>query len=233
MNGPTLTGNPAFSPESIADTDWQIQGLGDFNRDGFADVLWRHSDGSLSLWLMDGQTRKSNFSLSPGRVADKNWQIQGTGDFDADGQPDILWRHTDGSLRLWLMDGSTLRYNTQLSPGTVADLNWQIQGVGDFDADGYADILWRHTSGNLSLWLMSSGSLRENPTLSPGKISDVNWQIQGVGDFDGDGQADILWRHTSGSLSLWLMDGPTLRANPPLSPGIVDPAWKIQLRRAD
>jgi hypothetical protein len=29
----------------------------------------------------------------------------------------------------------------------------------------------------------------------------------GVGDFNGDAKADILWRHTDGSIAIWLMNG--------------------------
>ena len=45
---------------------------------------------------------------------------------------------------------------------------------------------------------------------SPGTVSDLNWQIKAVSDFDGDGQADILWRHAvTGHVYLWLMNGMT------------------------
>src|SRR2546422_4599246 len=36
---------------------------------------------------------------------------------------------------------------------------------------------------------------------------DPSWQIVGTGDFDGDGLADIVFRHTSGAVAIWLMDG--------------------------
>ncbi len=37
----------------------------------------------------------------------------------------------------------------------------------------------------------------------------MNWSIAGVGDFNGDGKSDILWRHTSGVNYVWYMNGVT------------------------
>src|SRR5262249_56998427 len=33
------------------------------------------------------------------------------------------------------------------------------------------------------------------------------WQVQGIGDFDGDGKSDILWRNDSGQVYIWEMNG--------------------------
>ena len=44
------------------------------------------------------------------------------------------------------------------------------------------------------------------------------WQIAGVGDFTGDGKADILWRQTnSGQTSIWQMNGASATATTLLS----------------
>jgi hypothetical protein len=52
------------------------------------------------------------------------------------------------------------------------------------------------------------------------------WAILGVSDFDGDGRADIVWRHTpSGAVFLWLMNGTAVVGTATL--GVVDPAWTI------
>ena len=46
----------------------------------------------------------------------------------------------------------------------------------------------------------------------------IDWQIQGTGDFSGDGRSDILWRNTNpraidaGWLYVWIMNGPTVTA---------------------
>ena len=41
----------------------------------------------------------------------------------------------------------------------------------------------------------------------------MDWGIQGVGDFNGDSRADILWRHSSGAVHLWLMNGTSIAAS--------------------
>ncbi|HEV7285359.1 MAG TPA: VCBS repeat-containing protein, partial [Kaistia sp.] len=70
--------------------DWQIAGISDFGGDGMSDILWRHADGSVATWQMDGAAilGAAVVSANPGN----SWQVAGTGDFDGDGRSDILWR---------------------------------------------------------------------------------------------------------------------------------------------
>ena len=42
----------------------------------------------------------------------------------------------------------------------------------------------------------------------------VDWRIAGVGDFNADGKADIVWRHNSGSVAIWLMNGTQVVTGP-------------------
>jgi hypothetical protein len=53
-----------------------------------------------------------------------------------------------------------------------------------------------------------------------------NWQVVGSGDFDGGGQADILWQNTGGQPAIWVMDGLTPVGEPLVgaNPG---PSWQI------
>ena len=101
----------------------------DFNSDGKTDIFWRNNNGSLSAWLMNGTTLSSGVSLSPNQVTDLNWKPVGTGDFNNDGKTDIFWRHNNGSLSVWLMNGTTLSSGVSLSPNQVTDLNWKPVGT--------------------------------------------------------------------------------------------------------
>jgi M6 family metalloprotease-like protein len=193
-----------------------VRHAGDFNGDGRADILWRHTLGTVYEWMLDGLN--STATGSPGS-AGADWVVVGIGDFNGDGKSDILWRHTSGIVYVWLLDGT--RVVGTGSPGNAGP-DWAIVGVGDFNGDGKADILWRHASGNLYVWYLDGTSVIG--TGSPGQAGN-DWAVVGIGDFNGDGRADILWRHTSGSLYEWLLNGTAVVGTG--SPGGAGNDWAV------
>jgi hypothetical protein len=62
-------------------------------------------------------------------VEDTGWRIRAVMDVNRDGRPDFIWQHqVSGLIAAWLMDGTTLRDGTLLSPGQVQDANWMVVG---------------------------------------------------------------------------------------------------------
>ena len=190
----------------------------DFDGEGHADILWRHTEGGAAVWLFDADGVASTTTLG---TVPTEWVVQGVGDFNRDGRSDILWRHTpSGTVFLWFMSGSTI-----IGSGLVgsAGPDWTIQRVGDFNGDGWADILWRHTSGAVYVWLLKGTAIIGDAAV--GNATN-DWAIEGVGDVNDDGRADIVWRHTSGAVYVWLLDGAAVVDSGPV--GNAAPNWIIQ-----
>jgi hypothetical protein len=219
-----------------------------------ADLIWRYNSnqnaaitGRTDDWQMLGNTLKQSFPM-PKQVPDLDWQIEAIGDFNQDGQADLLWRNIGksplaGRIDIWEMDGNNLIKSTTLSPRST-DANWHVEGVGDFNADGQTDILWRYNgttgsvsgtvaTGRIDVWEMNGTSFVKSVQLSK-QVSNLDWQIEGVKDFNQDGQADLLWRNVgtgganAGRLDVWQMNNTNLTQSVTLSKQVADPNWRIE-----
>jgi hypothetical protein len=78
--------------------------------------------------------------------------------------------------------------------------------VHDFNGDGYSDIAWLDTSGNVAIWEMNSTAVLNANTSFVANVPS-QWAIVGQRDFNSDGFADLLWRDTFGNVAIWEMNG--------------------------
>ncbi len=86
-----------------------------------------------------------------------DWHFVGFGDFNGDKARDMVWRHANGDVAIWIAAGQT---STKTTVGTMGPLLWQIIGIKDINADGRDDIIWRNTqSGEVQVWIMNGGSI--------------------------------------------------------------------------
>jgi glucose/arabinose dehydrogenase len=227
MNGASRAGGGFFQPLRV-DPSWSIADADDFNGDRQADLVWQHEpSGALYVWFMQGTRLVSGQPLSPGTV-DPTWRLAATGDFDRDGEVDLLFQEPASSrLVVWLMNGTSRQSDVPLSPAQI-DAGWRVAGTADFNHDRHIDILWQHTpTGALLAWLMDGTSVGEVASVTPDN-TDAAWRVAALADFDGDSHADLVWRHEStGDLRIWFMNGTVRTESGPLTPGQVDPAWRI------
>ena len=226
LDNATVKGKQTLS--DTLDPNWMLVGRGDFNGDSKPDIVWQHKiDGRLTIWYMDGTTRTALDSPSIILIGDPKWTIVGVGDFNSDGNADLVWQHAEGSVGVWLMTGSDVTSTPNFLPDRATDLQWKVVGVGDFNADGKSDLLWRHTAtGEMGAWLMNGLSRIIHAPLNPLSVPDQRWQVGAMMDANGDGKVDIVWQHTDGTIMIWHMNG-TSRVTFPVVPTLLPGGWQI------
>jgi VCBS repeat-containing protein len=159
----------------VGDFNWQVEGVGDFNRNGLTDIFWRNTlTGRTDAWFLNGTSFVSSSNLNSPFGSDPNWGVQGVGDFNLDASSDLLWRNrVSGETRIWLLNGPQFVATNSLL--TITDGNWRIQGTGDFNADGQTDILWRNfATGRNDIWLMNGTNL--STTVQTFQVPFLNWE---------------------------------------------------------
>jgi hypothetical protein len=185
MNGTTILRDSVFA--HVSSPYWRFQQIGTFSADLMSDVQLSNEPphtNYLAMWELSGQSILSSDEIGTagGRT------VAGSGDFDGDGNTDLLVRYLTGEYEVWLMAGHAVRSRTNLG---LPESGETFDCVGDFDADGMADIILRNPSGAYIGWLMAGATRRERRIL--GSL-DPNWKTLGIIDVFGDGVAEILQR---------------------------------------
>ena len=178
---------------------------------------------------MNGPTFLSQGTLPT--VTDAAWVLAGTGDFNVDGAPDLVWRNRlTGQNVVWFMNGVSISATANLP--TVNDPTWVIEAVLDLNEDGWADLIWRNTATGANVaWLMQGTTFVEPITLPT--VPDQTWQLIGRPlpdvpvDLNGDRHPDLVWRNTaSGANVVWYLNGAQFLDQAPIL-SVPDVAWQI------
>ena len=238
MNGDTGEGIPQKNAWDSVETDWTVP-----VKDGFAGQTHWNYNASFAPgpFAVDNKAHQnisrvmassvSDPSDDPQAVelpavADQNWKIAGTGDFNGDGKIDIVWSNVSTAHNcVWYMDGTTFAGYGKLPDGSTTD--WVLGGVGDFDRDGNPDLIWRNEAdGRNGIWYMDGVNLVSVGIMTTG--ANVDWKLRGTGDFNGDNKVDLVWRNTSdGRNAVWYMDGAELASVGWLD-SVEDQNWKLR-----
>ena len=231
MDGATRIAGALVTPDP-ADANWRVVATDDFDDESspgsgpdkyHGDLLLRNvSTGALEFWLMNGTDRVGPavpLTLAPAcsPLPGLEWELEASGDFDGDENPDLVWRNTQtGDLRIWTLAATTCTGTITPTPSLAPHVNWRVAAALDLDHDGFRDLLWYNsTSGKAVIWLLDGAQVRQDGFFTnPANAGDANWEIVAGGDFGaaataGAAQcsADILWRNRdSGKLVVWRLD---------------------------
>ncbi len=210
----TSLGVPVFLDPSV----WHALGVRDFDGDGHADVLWQANTGMVYEWSMNGGTiiSQGNVGNAPPDVAlggggTGSYSVLGFGDVNGDATSDVVWYNAAANkVQYWFMQGQN-HTSTTISIGS----NLSVKGVGDFNGDGIADLVTRAADGTVIIATLSkdSNGVGTGSVVALDAVATIDpaeWTIRQVNDYNGDGNADLLFTSTTGDVWIWEMNGASI-----------------------
>lgn len=181
MNGSNLAAAGFLLPSNVGDSAYSAAVTGDFNDDGFEDIVFQHTDGTLAVWFLNGTAQVNASLLNPSNPGDNNWRAVTSGDINKDGKPDVIFQHTDGSLGVWFMSGVDRVSSVAMNPSSAGS-GWRAVATGDFNSDGALDLIFQHADGNIAVWLLDGTRLVRTILLNPANPG-TGWRLVGTGRF--------------------------------------------------
>lgn len=178
--------------------------VGDFNGDAKADIANLHSSGAWWVHESNGTMLQLDHYGTVAPDSERHWRNLMKGDFNGDNVDDVLFQDNLGN---WFLgdgranaDGKfTVHYANRWDPNAFVEFF-----IGDFDGDGYDDMLGRST-GNV-FWVNRSLATTTKRMHAQfwGNAGAANTIASAVGDFNGDHIADLATvRQGSGVWIVW------------------------------
>lgn len=193
-----------------------IHATGDFNGDKKSDILsYNTITGEIeTLLLDDGVLLSTNAILTVNPLS--NFRFQGTGDFNGDGNEDIIMHNaiTGEIVFIFLDPTGTALMGIEFVVDIDVATDWTLNNTGDFNGDGRDDLLLYNTvSGGIAIIFVDGSTV-----LSFAFLTDLDpasgWFVQSTADFNSDGKTDLLlYNPAGGQLATMLLDGATVLFN--------------------
>jgi 20S proteasome alpha/beta subunit len=187
-------------------TVWTTDGSGNYISTGGTVSAANRALEALEPSFQQDLNGDGVIGTGPGSLSSASLPV-GTGDFNGDGNPDMLWLNADDTLTIHEMNGSSVIGAADLP---APPPSWHLVGTGDLNGDGKSDILWQNSGGEVGIWEMNGTSIAS--AVSPGNPG-AAWEFQGASDVDGDGKDDLLFMNPiTNQTQTWLMNGTQVTA---------------------
>ncbi|NHI94885.1 MAG: VCBS repeat-containing protein, partial [Candidatus Lokiarchaeota archaeon] len=188
----TIIINSLITPNDIA--------VGDFNNDTLPDFVVLYSDMSsnhyLEFWL-NNISEPGSFSFWANITGLPNTPYYVvSADFDQNDYDDIICSDTSQNVFLFLNNGTTFNYDSDVFGSPYGDGSQAPLAVGDFNNDSYTDIAIQHGS-SADLWI-NDGIANFTYWNNVIPSDDNTPSTMGSGDLNMDGVPDLLFGYNGG-----------------------------------
>ena len=192
---------------TIANDD-ALERVKDFNADAKSDLLFvNNTSHGLAEWQIDGLQVISAAQIGTINAA-AGWDYSDRADFNGDGKTDLFFLNdTTHGTAIWQMNGTQVLSAAQV--GTIdAAAGWHYTTHADFNGDGKSDLLFLNdTSHGVAVWQMNGTQVTAAAPVGTIDAA-AGWAYRDVGDFNGDGKADLLLLNdTTHGVAVWQMNG--------------------------
>jgi uncharacterized repeat protein (TIGR01451 family) len=166
---------------------------GDYDNDGDLDILLTGFDGGSSRHAKVYHNTGNGFGeVYPGSLTGVDSSSVAWGDYDNDGDLDILLTGDDGGSYIARIYQNTESGFSEVYPGSLTDVGVGSVAWGDYDNDGDLDILltgWDDSNRHAKVYRNTGSGFTE---VYPGSLTGVDSSSVAWGDYDNDGDLDIL-----------------------------------------
>lgn len=162
---------------------WRVASVADFNRDGHPDLLWQDPvNGFSQIWYMGGPEGTTLLGAANLELTNP-WNIVGTGDFNGDGVPDVLWQDpVSGTVQIWYMGGTTPgAQGTQLlsAVNLTGPMTTKVVAIADFNHDGHPDVVFQDPITGAATIYYYTGAMGTTPNGTSVLSTGNPWYIAG------------------------------------------------------
>jgi hypothetical protein len=187
---------------SASTPGWNVAGVADFDGNGEPDLVWLSdttSQVTVNYYYLGGAVLQGANYLDPTGIP--GWTVVGTGDFDGNGVPDLVYQNNTTRqvvVHYFGGEGGAV-YQGWAYLDAAGEPGWTVAAVADVNGDGVPDLIWQNTSNTQVVvhYYGGAGGAVYQGWAYLDSVGVPGWKVVGASDYDGNGVPDLVWQNNS------------------------------------